>query len=448
MNDPSSSTPIGDEEFASLMARFGSFESRPRLAVGLSGGADSLALTLLLKDWLERRGGELLALTVDHGLRPDSAEEARAVADLCATSGIAHRILVWRPGAAGGRGQAAARAARYELLSEAAREAGIFHLALAHHRDDQAETILLRLGRDSGLLGLAAMPAVRYLSPMRLFRPLLDEPGARLPATVAARGFDWIEDPSNRDLAYARVRLRRLREEMAPTGLSDARLCAAARQLADHRRTMEIEAAGLIARSARLYRLGYATIDCPAFSRGEPRARALALSALLTAIGGRAGPPRQAPLARLLDDIEAGATSPSTLAGVRALRWDKDRETVLLARENRNLETLRVAAGGTARWDERFDVTVSEPSGAGLTGEISVGPLGEDGWKDLPRDLRAQAKSAGPWAACVVLPALWDKLGLISQPHLGYLRGDWAGSAVFGLNFRPRAPLTRLFTLV
>jgi tRNA(Ile)-lysidine synthase len=448
MSKPSSSTPIGGEEFASLMARFGPFGPRPRLAVGLSGGADSLALTLLLKDWVDGHGGAMLALTVDHGLRPDSAEEARIVSGLCASLGIEHRTLVWHPGAGAGKGQAGARAARYRLLSDAAQGAGIFHLALAHHGDDQAETFLFRLSRGSGLLGLAAMPAARSLPPIRLFRPFLDVPGERLRATVAARGFDWIEDPSNRDPAYARVRLRRLREEMVPAGFSGARLTAAARTIAGYRREMEHKAAGLIARAVRVHREGYATLARSAFLRSERPTRVMTLSSLLTVVGGRVHPPRRASLDRLLDFIEDGTAGSTTLAGARVLRQGSAGETVLLVRENRNLERVKVAAGRSTRWDGRFDVTVIGTSEMGLSVKICVGPLGEVGWRDLPRDLREEAKSSCPWEARLVLPALWDKMGLISQPHLGYLRDDWAGSAAFGLKFRPRAPLTRLFTLV
>ena len=451
MSDCPHSDRIGAEEFAALMARLGPFEPRPRLAVGLSGGADSLALTLLLKEWVEQRQGCLLALTVDHGLRADSGAEARSVGALCASLGIGHRTLVWRPEQDKGAVQARAREARYALLTEASREAGTFHLALAHHRDDQAETFLFRLGRSSGLIGLSAMPAVRCLAAVRLVRPLLGLPGARLRATLRSRGVEWIEDPSNLNPAFARTRLRRLLEKMACDGLSGARLCRAAHGLGEHRREMEREAACLIAAAVRLHPQGHATLDRPAFARGGGEARALALSSLLVALGGASRPPGRDALGRFADYVAGDGAGASTLAGVRAVR--RGAESVLLVREERHLEKMGVVCGAPARWDNRFDVHVPRPSGPAPgrkapSGKLWLGPLGEDGWAALPAGQRATARQVCPWPARVVLPALWDKLGLISQPHLGYVREDWSAMAGVELIFRPQRPITRLFTLV
>jgi tRNA(Ile)-lysidine synthase len=451
MSDCRYSDGIGAEEFAALMARLGPFEPRPRLAVGLSGGADSLALTLLLKDWVEQRQGSLLALTVDHGLRADSSAEARSVGAMCACLGIDHRTLVWRPEQGKGAVQARAREARYTLLTEASRGAGIFHLALAHHRDDQAETFLFRLSRSSGLIGLSAMPAVRCLAAVRLMRPLLGLPGARLRATLRSRGVEWIEDPSNLNPAFARTRLRGLLEKMTCDGLSAAQLCHAAQGLGAYRGEMEREAACLIATAVRLHSQGHATLDRSAFARGGWEARVLALASLLVALGGASRPPGRDALGRFTDYVAGDGTGASTLAGVRAVR--RGAERVLLVREERHLERMGVVCGAPARWDNRFDVHVPTPSGPAPRkeappGKLWVGPLREDGWTALPATLRAAAKQVCPWPARVVLPALWDKLGLISQPHLGYVREDWSALARVELIFRPQRPLTRLFTLV
>src|SRR5712691_3859412 len=223
--------PIGADEFAALMAPHGPFESAPFLAVAVSGGADSLALCLLAWDWARRLGGSLAALTVDHGLRAASAEEAAQVGDWLAARGIAHRILAWQPPARLRNMQAAARAARYALLTEWCRAAGCLHLLTAHHREDQAETLLLRLARGSGLDGLAGMAASREATSCRLLRPLLSVPRDRLAATLRAAGQSWIEDPTNRDATYARARLRHSADLLASEGLSAARLAATARHL-------------------------------------------------------------------------------------------------------------------------------------------------------------------------------------------------------------------------
>jgi len=219
--------PVTAVEFAALMAPLGPFEAPPRLAVAVSGGRDSLALALLTADWCRSTGGEVVGLTVDHRLRTGSGGEARQVGRWLAAAGIAHHVLVRRGELAAGSPQAAARAARYALLGDWCRRQGVLHLLIAHQQEDQAETLLLRLGRGSGLEGLAAMPAVVERVGLRLLRPLLAVPRRRLEATLAARGQPWIDDPSNEDPAYARTALRRLMPPLAAAGIDAGRLAAA-----------------------------------------------------------------------------------------------------------------------------------------------------------------------------------------------------------------------------
>lgn len=178
-----SAHPVPVEEFAALMEPLGPFERPPRLAVAVSGGADSLALTLLADEWARSRGGAVLALTVDHGLRPEAADEARMVGRWLAARGIAHAILHYRGERPVANIQARARALRYRLLLDRCRAEGVVHLLIAHHREDQSETVLLRLGRGSGVSGLAAMRPIMEMPEARILRPLLSIPRARLAET-------------------------------------------------------------------------------------------------------------------------------------------------------------------------------------------------------------------------------------------------------------------------
>src|ERR1700735_4216205 len=172
--------PLRDTDFARVMEHLGCFEPGPPLAVAVSGGADSLALTLLADRWARARNGRITALTVDHRLRPDSSTEAAWLGRTLEAQGIRHELLVW-PGPYPSRGlQAAARAARYRLLGAWARSSGMLHLLPANHQDDQAEPLLLRLGRGSGLAGLAGMAPVVEDGHVRLLRPLLRVPGVRV----------------------------------------------------------------------------------------------------------------------------------------------------------------------------------------------------------------------------------------------------------------------------
>jgi tRNA(Ile)-lysidine synthase len=194
--------------FDDAMAACGPFEPRPHLAVAVSGGADSLALCLLARDWVERRHGKITALTIDHGLRQESAAEARDVAGLCADLRVDHRVLPWIGAKPRSAIQAQARAARYRLLTGWCGVNGVLHLLVGHHRDDQDETLMMRRARGSGADGLAGMAPIVEHASCRVLRPLLAVAKRDLRELLRVSDLRWIEDPSNRDLRFARARLR------------------------------------------------------------------------------------------------------------------------------------------------------------------------------------------------------------------------------------------------
>jgi tRNA(Ile)-lysidine synthase len=203
---------------------FAEVKSAPALVLAVSGGPDSVALMWLAARWQRSltRGPRLTVVTVDHGLRPEAAREAREVKRLATGLGLTHRTLLWR-GAKPATGlPAAAREARYRLLAQAARKAGASHVLTAHTRDDQAETLLMRLLRGSGLAGLSAMASLTERDGIVLARPLLDVPKSQLIATLRRAKIGFADDPTNRDTAFIRPRLRALLPQLAAEG-GDAR---------------------------------------------------------------------------------------------------------------------------------------------------------------------------------------------------------------------------------
>ncbi|MDI9348672.1 MAG: tRNA lysidine(34) synthetase TilS [Candidatus Symbiobacter sp.] len=218
-------------EFAALMQPFFPFEASPQLLAAVSGGADSLALTLLAAEWAQNLGGQIVAVTIDHQLRPESASEAAQVADWLQNYHISHHII--RLDGAQLRQQTGnlmqnARRLRYEKLQEFAEHQGILHILLGHHQQDQAETFLQNLARGSGLDGLSAMSPLLYRRNHRLLRPFLSIDKERLKATLIAKNQDWIEDPSNFSAKFQRVRIRQAVGARSQLNLSDARLALAA----------------------------------------------------------------------------------------------------------------------------------------------------------------------------------------------------------------------------
>ena len=215
---------LRDEEANAL---FFGLENSRGLILAVSGGPDSTALLMLAARWAKRlkRAPKLIAVTIDHGLRAEAVREAAAVKRLARRLGVAHRTLRWRGKKPNTGLQEAARIARYRLLAETAAGAGYAHILTAHTLDDQAETVLFRLARGSGLMGLAGMAQASPLPVGAdrmgfLLRPLLHIPKARLVATLRAAGVAYSDDPSNRDPRFTRARLRALMPDLAREGLS------------------------------------------------------------------------------------------------------------------------------------------------------------------------------------------------------------------------------------
>jgi tRNA(Ile)-lysidine synthase len=208
---------------------FNFLSSCPAAVLAVSGGPDSTALLVLAARWRRnlKRGPKLTAITIDHGLRAEARREAADVRRLARKLGIAHRTLRWTGRKPKTGLQEAARAARYRLLAQAARKAGARHVFTGHTRDDQAETVLMRFLRGSGLKGLAGMRSLESLpghEDLLLVRPFLHIPKARLVATLAQARIAYAEDPSNRDPRFARSRLRRVMSALGREGLTADRL--------------------------------------------------------------------------------------------------------------------------------------------------------------------------------------------------------------------------------
>jgi tRNA(Ile)-lysidine synthase len=424
--------PLGEAETGRLIAALGPFERAPVLAVGVSGGADSLALTLLAEAFARARGGRVVGLTVDHRLRPGSDHEARTVGGWLRARGIEHHVLVW-PGPHPASGlQAAAREARLALLGDWCRARGVLHLLLAHHADDQAETIAMRAARRSGEAGLAGMAAVREIRGLRLLRPLLGVPKARLVTTLEAIGHAWLEDPSNRDPRFERGRLRADRSTAGghltrhpdlPTSRA-ARECLLARALV---------------RTVRLHPAGFARIDREAWRALPAALRNAVLARVLTTIRGGRYAPRRARLEPLAAALASAATLGRTLGGC-LVRAD-DREVLVMREPLLVGDRVTLAPGDEALLDRRFRVC-SAPGSPPLL----VRRLGGPGWRRLRAAGAHEPLLPLPHPVRLGLPALWrEGAGRVDPPLQGPHLDFWAkagdGRRLASVRFSPERAL-------
>ncbi|MSP89410.1 MAG: tRNA lysidine(34) synthetase TilS [Alphaproteobacteria bacterium] len=417
--------PIAAAEFGGLIARLGPFEPNPHLAVAVSGGADSMALALLSYDWARTAGGQATALVVDHGLRPESAAEACQVADWLGARNVPTVVLAWTGDKPRTGIQARARAARYSLLAEWCANAGVLHLLVGHHREDQAETVLMRRARASGDDGLAAMAPIVELASLRLLRPLLDRPKSRLIATLSVLGQSWIEDPSNRDPTYWRVRLRAFQPVLDDAGLDACGIAAGAQEAARARVARARATASLLARIVDVFPAGYVRLDGAGLVASGPELGRRALTRCLLTIGGATYAPRRDRLDRLYDtlvaDMPARRFKARTLAGCRVQLWPGGRRagaSVLICRETAAMAApVPIRPGETVVWDGRFTLRLSAHA---ADRGYWVGALGAAGWAGLRRDRRVALASAPPPAVRPSLPSLWNE-GLdevLAIPHL------------------------------
>jgi tRNA(Ile)-lysidine synthase len=359
---------MSDDDNSPIPARvarqlFAGFGSEPALVLAVSGGPDSVALMWLAARWRRAlaRGPELVVVTVDHGLRPEAAREARQVRRLAAELGLAHRTLRWRGEKPATGLPAAAREARYRLLADAARAAGARHVLTAHTRDDQAETVLMRLLRGSGIAGLSAMARVSEREGIVLARPLLDVPKARLIATLKRARIAFVEDPTNRDPAYTRPRLRALLPQLAAEGGDARNLARLAARLARANAAIEVLADGA-ERFLRLRTRG----DAP--QPGVRRFDAAAFVAL----------PDEVRLRLLLRAIAAvGHEGPAELGKVEALlaALDQAIETGLRAAPDRPaLKKTLAGALISLKAGQILIVPAPQRRGAGRAGKGRGGP--------------------------------------------------------------------------
>ncbi len=395
-------------EFARLMEPLGA-GGRP-LAMAVSGGPDSMALAWCVKMW----GRQAVAFIVDHGLRAESAEEARTVKKRLEVIGIPTEILRWEHGPLTTRVHVQARKARYDLLIEACRRHGFKDLLLAHQRDDQAETILMRFAKGSGIDGLAGMAPVTMTGGLRLLRPLLGVPKERLVATCRAAGIAYVTDSSNAKTKYARGRLRRVQELLADEGFSPERLADLGERAREAKEALDHYTRALLRVAVAQDLAGMLKIDLEQM-RSAPQAVALrALAACLQTVHPADYAPERAMLLPLLNDVLGEAPMGArTLHGCVVNKTDRHATVV---REYAAIADVRsIAPGQTVEWDGRWRVSLG--ADCNMT-DLTVRALGvqtRDALDRLAPGLRQRIPQGRLRAS---LPALWEGRELKAIPDI------------------------------
>lgn len=366
------------------------------VGVALSGGGDSTALLHLCL----RAGLTVEAVTVDHGLRPESAAEAAQVGEWCRALGVAHQVRVWDHRAVAGNLMDAARRARMALISDWARSRGIAVVALGHTRDDVAETVLMGLSRAAGLVGLSGLRPEWTTGDLRFCRPLLAAGRAELRNWLRAEAIAWVDDPTNENDRYARIRARKALLALEPLGITAERLAEVAGHLSRAQEALAVQ----LAAAERWIEVRAGALQIASGLWSEPReVQRQALVAMVLWLNGADYAPRGPEIERLAAALAAGREA--TLAGCRARSgW--------LMREAR-------AVGGPVPvgqvWDGRW--LVEGPAREVRAGEVRA--LGADGL----RQVTEWRKAALPREVLMVTPGVWDGETVLAAPLAGFPAG-------------------------
>jgi tRNA(Ile)-lysidine synthase len=409
--------PLRADEFDSLLANLAPTPPEGRLALAVSGGPDSMALAFAAKQWSDHNHfPSPQAFIVDHSMRPESGLEAAEVKSRLESLGVNAEILRWIHAPLTSRLHSEARKARYRLLLQACREHNIASLLFAHQREDQAETILMRLAKGSGLDGLAGIPAQSVMEGVRILRPLLTVPKERLIATCRAAGISFVSDPSNKLEKFARGRLRRVMPLLADEGLSIGRLIDFGVRASEARDALEHYTQEFLRTFGHRDDFGVIFIEKVGLL-AVPRAVALrALGLALQSVHTEDYAPSHASLSLLLDALKhEGVMPPRTLNGCRIALSKKH---VTVTREFAAITAIiPIRAGESVVWDGRWRITLAATE---ATADIyTIKALGNPPHEVLDRlspGLRHKVPQGRVRAA---LPALWRGDELVRIPCLG-----------------------------
>ena len=393
----------GNRVSADLLAKLlDGFAASPggRLGVAVSGGSDSVALLHLLAGHAPLRDAGLYCVTVDHGLRPESAAEARFVSELCCSLDIPHQTLCWQGWDGRGNTQDAARRARYSLMADWAHTHGIGAVALGHTQDDQAETVLMRLARGAGVDGLSAMAGHRAAHGISWLRPMLGIGREELRGYLRHQGISWKDDPGNENTDYDRIRTRKALRDLEPLGIDAGRLAMVAAHMADARdvlqqQTHAVATELLEVRCGAVCMPWQSLCDLP----GETRRRLV--TGTLRWIGGGDYAPRHSSVSALMGTLETSVAG--TAAGCQALRRGSD---LWLFREYAAVRDLTALPDGV--WDQRWTIAGPPAPENAVVSAVGAQDLATcAGWRD----------AAVPHAAMIVTPALRLDGQLIAAPE-------------------------------
>jgi tRNA(Ile)-lysidine synthase len=347
------------------------------IIVGVSGGSDSLALTLLLNNWCKTRNNRLIAVTIDHGLRKESQQESLYVAKLLEDLDIKHHILTWQGTKPSSNIMAHARNARYELLTNFCKTYQARYLFIAHNKEDVAETFMINLRRGSGLDGLAALKKYTQKNEVTIIRPLLNISRFTLREYLEGQKITWIDDPSNENEKFERIKIRKL---LGEDDLLIDRINLAGSHLRLVKNFVDKKIFESLLDVTKCYEFGVVQLDLQKFlDLGEYEIITI-LAKILQLVSGSYQKPRYQNLLSLIPRIKMENFKAATLMNCKIMLHKKN--FLLIYREDKNTQKIDIQQQSQMLWDKRVNINLPKSF---LGKDYHIETMSARGWQTLDK---------------------------------------------------------------
>jgi len=429
---------LTDSSFKKIMHNFLPLENSRKIAIAVSGGADSMSLAILLNIWCKNHNIPFVALTIDHGLRIESRDEAKFVNSELKKRNIEHHTISNETPIPSSNLQENARRIRYQLLTNWCKNNDISHLATAHHLDDYVETFLMRLERGSGVDGLSSIADKAIINDLFIIRPLLSFPKSEIIEYLNSQKQKWIEDPSNQKMDFKRNRIRKALGDDLGDDLFIKRMASVANNMARARQAIETQTNHVINQFVKINQAGFCTIDCSIFSEEDEIILRL-LSSVLRFIGGKEKSPRFEKLMTLFNTLKNNNKYEVTLSGCEITKLNN---RINIFREVSDIQRdIKFKNNNNINWDNRFLAKTN------LFNKFNIylGALGQTGFSQIKSEYKRGKNTALPTKILYTFPAFKeiDNQGvenIIYVPHINYCNSDFDKND-FICDFKPLKPL-------
>ena len=416
-----------EKVFFNSMDSLGPYEKNPHLAVAVSGGCDSLCLAILTSKWVSMNGGKITALIVDHGLRKNSKKECLKLQKILNKKKISNFCFKWMPLKKSKKSiQQKAREFRYNVFEDWCFKKNIFHLLIAHHFDDQKETLLMRLNDNSNIYGLSCMPKILFKKKVRILRPMLDFKKKEIIEYLKERKVEWFEDPTNKHLKYARNKFRKILPILEKKGLTDNKLKKILKGAQKERKRIETKTTEWFIKNIQIDDFGFAKININNFKSLKKNEFIFIFSRIFNIVSGSIYPPKSKYVENFFKQIKLKKTiKPINLGGCHIFFSKKQlyvcRETFKKNRKQKiNFEFNK------AVWDNRFEIECKKDKNSFLKKELGqtffIEQLQTNGWNEITLKNEDFKKYLNmPNKIILSLPAVKNKRNdVLYVPHLNY----------------------------